>query len=151
MEETLKDHHSIGRVALFLGAALMIAHAIGVFNDWYNLIPWYDIPLHFWSGAEGALVFYWLAYRFPGYVNIEKNFSVTLVMVLGWVALGGVLWEFGEYLYDLIVYVNGFSLRPAQFSLDDTLADLVFDLAGGLGVAVRMGLGYHNRHNSHGK
>jgi len=147
MEETLKDHHSIGRVSLFLGATLMIAHAIGVANDWYNVIPWYDIPLHFLWGAEGALIFYWLIYRFPGYVNVEKNFSVTLVMVLGWVALGGVLWEFGEYLYDLIVYINGFSLRPVQFGLDDTLADIVFDLIGGIGIAVRMGIGYHNRHN----
>lgn len=151
MEETLGDHKGIGRAALFGVAALMIVHTIGVSNDLYNLIPWFDIPLHFLWGAEGALIFYWLVYRFPGYINVEKNFSVTLVMVLGWVALGGVIWEFGEFLYDLLVYVNGFSLRPLQFSLDDTLADLAFDLSGGLGVAVKMGLGYHNRHKNHGK
>ena len=141
MEEALDK--ILWRIIFPLGIVLVIIHSIGVMNNFYNLIGWFDIPLHFLWGAFGALLFYWLVYKFPGYVNAGKNFLVTLVMVLGWVALGGVLWEFGEYFYDLVVYIYGFSAGLVQFSLDDTLADLVFNLFGALGIAVIMRLSYH--------
>jgi len=147
MEKAVDRHRKIWLIGVWFGAASMIAHVIGVYNNWYNGIPWFDIPLHLSWGAWGALLFYWLIYRFKGYVNVDKNFLVTLVMVLSWVALGGVLWEFGEYLYDLIVYANGFSATPLQFSLDDTLADLVYDLFGGLMVAVIIKRTYQNGEN----
>lgn len=143
MEEALVKHKNLGRIVFPSIFVLVVIHAIAVFNDLYNLVQWFDIPLHFLWGAVGALTFYWLAYRFPGYINVEKNFLVTFVMVLGWVALVGVIWEFSEFLYDLIVYVNGFSIRLVQFSLDDTIADLAFDLFGAVVVAVAMRLSYH--------
>ena len=46
-------------------------------------------------------------------------------------------------MYDLTVYVYGFSARSVQFSLDDTIADLAFDLSGAIIVAVAMRLSYH--------
>ena len=143
MEKALVQHKILWRVIYPFVVVLSIVHIIGVMNNLYNLVGWFDIPLHFFWGLVGALVFYWLAYRFPGYVNVEKNCIVTLVMVLSWVALGGVIWEFSEFLYDLLVYANGLSVSPVQFSLDDTIGDLAFDLIGAIVVAVAMRLSYH--------
>lgn len=143
MEEALIEHKNLGRVIFPSIFILFVVHAIAVFNNLYNLVQWIDIPLHLMWGSIGALLLYWLAYRFPGYINVEKSFLITLVMVLSWVALGGVVWEFSEFLYDLLVYVNGFSASPVQFSLDDTIADLAFDLSGAIIVVVAIRLSYH--------
>ena len=143
MEKTIVGHKTFWRVIYPSVIVLLIVHAFGVMNNLYNLISWFDVPLHFLWGFVGALVFYWLAYRFPGYINVEKNFLVSLVMVLSWVALGGVIWEFSEFIYDLMVYAKGFSASPVQFSIDDTIGDLAFDLFGATIMAVIMRLSYH--------
>ena len=81
------------------------------------------------------------------FLDLVDIFFVTLIIVLGWTALGGVLWEFSEYFYDLLVYANGWSANPVQFGLDDTLGDIAFDLFGGLIVVVMVRLGYHKKRN----
>jgi hypothetical protein len=151
MEKAVSKSKSIGRSVVLTGIGLAIVHSVAVFNDWYRLIPWIDIPLHFWGGVVGTLLFSWLVYRFPGYINVEKNFLVTLAIALSWAALGGVVWEFGEFIYDLTAHSYGLSARSVQSTLDDTLSDLVFDLIGGFAVAVAMLLSYHKRGRLHDK
>lgn len=56
-------------------------------------------------------------------------------MILGFVALGGLGWEFYEFLCDKFIAQNGF-METSQISLIDTMTDLFFDLVGGFAVAL---------------
>lgn len=126
-----------------LTVAAFIAHFTAVYHNWYRTASWVDIPIHFWWGAMGALIFYWFFHHFPKYFDPERNFFITLVLVLNWTAFGGILWEFGEFVYDLIVITYGFDLKIVQSGLIDTLSDLLLNMLGGLTVALLMGLRYH--------
>lgn len=67
----------------------------------------------------------------------------TFILCLAFVALVGVLWEFFEFLLDLFVLKTGYltflkmpqgAVMNAYDIYKDTLKDLFFDLAGGLGA-----------------
>ena len=57
------------------------------------------------------------------------NSFILLVLVLSFVALVGVFWEFYEFLYDVLISSRGYS-GFAQLSAADTIGDLFFDLIG---------------------
>lgn len=118
-------------------------HLVATSNNWYRLLSWIDIPAHLLGGVMAAAVFYWFFYNNPNYFNTTRSFWVTLTLVLGWVALTGVLWEFAEFLYDLAVATYGLNLKTLQFGLMDTLGDLLSDLLGGLALAIFVRLRYH--------
>lgn len=144
MEKEVK-RKEIFKAAVPTGTALAIVHSFAVWQRLYYRVPWIDIPLHFWGGALLALGFYWFFYRFSDYFDLDKSFSITLFFLLGWAALGGVLWEFGEFLYDNVVLSVDPVARAVQFGLADTLGDLAFDLLGALAVALFMRLRYHKK------
>ncbi|MBI2011109.1 MAG: hypothetical protein HYS89_02705 [Candidatus Colwellbacteria bacterium] len=132
---------TIVKAVIPTGTALALVHSFAAFNNLYRVAPWIDIPLHFWGGALLALFFYWFFYRFRHLLKIdEAPFLVSLILVLGWTALGGVFWEFGEFIYD-----KSFTLKPVQFGLADTLGDLFFDILGGLTVAFFIRLRYYKK------
>gem|GEM_PF-1613175 len=58
------------------------------------------------------------------------NMFVMLVLMLGFVALIGVLWEFYEFLHDFYLLTGG-KISVFQNSFADTIKDLFFDLVGG--------------------
>ena len=146
MEETIRRRRKkIGKLLFLIGTGFIVVHSYAVFHDWYRVLPWVDVPIHFWGGATGALLLYWLIYRFPGHVNLGKSFVANLLIVLSWSALGGVVWEFTEFIYDSVIGEYGFNMLPVQFGLEDTLADLAFDLAGGLVVAIAMQVVYYKK------
>ena len=120
-------------------------HSAASWGGLYKSMAWVDIPVHFMGGVLSAAVFYWFFQRFPSHFDTGRHFWVTLLMVLGWAALIGVLWEFTEYLYDFLIAKYGFNLNTLQFGLRDTLGDLLSDLAGALALAIFVKLRYHNR------
>lgn len=139
-EEIKQKGETIVKVAIPTGTFLALVHSFASFNNLYRVFPWIDIPLHFWGGVLLALPFYWFFYRFPRLLKInELPFIVLLILVLGWTTLGGVLWEFGEFLY------GARTARPIQLGVADTLGDLFFDMLGGLTVALLLKLLYHKR------
>jgi hypothetical protein len=113
---------------------VLIAHAIGLLFGLYELIEWYDVPMHAGGGfAMGALgLAIWNEgieeVRFKGALKRHLKWWLVPGIVLGFVALIGVLWELHEWLLDLVIPAAG-SLR--QPSLPDTMTDFVFDLLGG--------------------
>jgi len=124
-------------------AAFFAVHTIASFNDLYRSMAWVDIPAHFLSGVFSAAFFYWFFQYRPSYFDTSRNFGITLVLVLGWVTLIGVGWEFFEYLYDLSIVKYGLELKVLQFGLVDTLGDLLFDMLGGAFLAIFVKLRYH--------
>jgi hypothetical protein len=76
-----------------------------------------------------AVLFLWARKNLPFLIG-KNNFFVDFIIVLGFVALIGVLWEFFEYLLDYF-FANRGVMPLSQTSLKDTLGDLFFDLVGG--------------------
>jgi len=116
---------------LIIGIVLL-AHAVGLFFGLYDLISWYDIPMHVGGGfAMGALA---LAIWHEGIEDVtfkgalERHLKWWLVpaMVLGFVSLIGIVWELHEWLLDLVLPSD--ALR--QPDLPDTMMDFVNDLVG---------------------
>lgn len=93
--------------------------------------------MHFLGGAFAALTFYWLFGRlFPHHFNLGRSFLVTLVIVLGWVSLIGVLWELMEFSID-VLFIPGRRLAAMQQQgMQDTMGDLFMDLLGGTTFAL---------------
>ncbi len=145
MEKAIKKNRGIWKAAVPTGTALAVAHSLAVINGWYRSIPWIDIPIHFWWAIALGLVAYWIIQHFPEYIDLDKSFLFTVLVALSLSALGGVLWEFGEFIYDTINSSYGFGASPVQLGLRDTLADILFDMLGGLAVAIFVRLRYHRK------
>lgn len=115
--------------------AIAAIHAAAVYFYLYWIIGWFDVVMHFMGGMWLSLIAIWFLY-FSGKLDFNKNFFLVLVIILGIVALGGVLWEFFEFSFDKIFLgkIDKYAVRIglAQLSLTDTLSDLFFDLLGGL-------------------
>jgi len=120
-------------------------HSVVSVGGLYRSMAWVDMPVHFLAGVFSAAIFYWFFQRFPSHFDASRHFWVTLLMVLGWAALVGVLWEFVEFLYDFLIARYSLGLNILQFGLRDTLGDLVCDLLGALSLAIFVKLRYHNR------
>ncbi len=126
---------------------ILFVHLFATFNHWYWTIDWFDMPMHFFGGFWVAMVYFWLRQK-RGLTQINTrinadNISVnqrvnphisallTIVSCFGFVALIGVLWEFFEFGYDVLISSKGYFF-VAQQGTADTIGDLFFDLLGGL-------------------
>ena len=119
---------------LFLLIFILSFHILALVNFWYWSIDWLDIPMHFLGGLWVALFFFWiLKKRFVQVSQVlEGNFLLLGILSLGFVSLIGIGWEFYEFLYDKYLAEESVLF---QAGVADTIADLFFDLIGGL-VAV---------------
>ena len=146
MDEALKEKKLLRNAVVELGVALIAVHLVAVITQLYHTHPWIDIPQHFFGGVFAALVFYWITYRFPRFFKLIPSFPVPLILVLSWTALLGVLFEFTEFTYDLVIFdYLGLSNFQTQLGVRDTMGDLFFDLMGGLFLAIFMRLRYDGK------
>jgi len=118
-------------------AWVIFFHILGMIAlySWY---PYYDVPMHFGGGVAMAVLA--LALWDNNVINVNlvsKKKWPQLVFytlcVLGFVALVGIGWEWGEFLLDQLATVRQ-QWGLAQTSVADTLADLFFDLLGAMCV-----------------
>ena len=143
MEKKIGNKRGILEVAVPIGAVLVVAHTLAVVNDWYRSTPWIDIFIHYgWTVVLGLFV-YLVIEHFPGHVNLDKNLFATIIIGLSLASLGGVLWEFGEFLFDVIGRMYNPGANSVQLGQGDTLKDLFFDILGGFTVAVFAWVSYH--------
>lgn len=124
-------------------SSFFAVHSVASINDLYRSMAWIDIPAHFLGGVVSAAMFYWFFQHKPSYFDTSRNFWITLTLVLGWVSLVGIGWEFFEFSHDYVIAKYALDLRILQFGLIDTLGDLLFDLLGGLALAIFVKLRYH--------
>ena len=117
---------------------ILVVHVLATINHWYWTYRWFDMPMHFLGGFWVAIVFLSLDSKFK---ILNSKFLVNVILILGFAALVGVLWEFFEFLLDAFLSKDGYSgsfqvLRYGVKDLyTDTLSDLFFDLLGGLTMA----------------
>ncbi|MBI2514787.1 hypothetical protein HYV91_01175 [Candidatus Wolfebacteria bacterium] len=122
-----------------IGLLLLIffVHLFATINFWYWTFRWFDIPMHFLGGFWVAMVFFWLIY--PRFQITNYQLPITIILLLAFVALVGVLWEFFEFIFDLLFSRAGYTgiSRILGYGVKDlyidTLKDLFMDLLGGLG------------------
>lgn len=130
---------------------ILALHAVAFSNYWYWTIWWFDMPMHFFGGVWLAMAFLLLNSKFkilmvrPRSPSIPSrveglngssilqlfDYLIAVFITLSFVALGGILWEFFEFFYDLLISSRGYA-GFAQLGAADTVSDLFFDLFGGL-------------------
>lgn len=121
---------------IILALTIAAVHILAMYFGWYfdQRFDWIDIPLHFMGGIFAALFSWWFGHRFTRF-NIFHNDSLKNILILIAVAATiGVFWEFFEFSFDyFVVSQERFNwLNLAQPSKADTMADLFFDILGGL-------------------
>jgi len=89
-----------------------------------NAFWWVDIILHFFGGLMVAAILLGFLEEKPHIFILSQNKFFSLIVIVSFVALIGVLWEFYEYALDYFLVIH-------QMKLSDTLFDLFFDLLGG--------------------
>lgn len=102
----------------------------------YTQIGWWDHLTHAMSASLVAGV----GYTFARGIDIHNDqihlperffFVYVLVVVLSF----GVIWELFEFALDIVADETGISMPLAQFGLDDTVLDLMYNSVGALIVA----------------
>jgi hypothetical protein len=120
----------------------------GVYFDWYGMVWWLDVILHF-SGGFFVAMFFW--HYFEDYIARGSWFK-NLIIITGATLLIGVLWEFAEYianqtLVDLIY--EKYQIRTYFMGdIKDTMADLMLDILGALTLLTVHSLRGRNAHKS---
>ena len=115
------------KIIVYFLIAFLFLHIFATIYHLYWLFPWFDIPMHFLGGFLLAIIFFYF-WRFA-HISIGNVFG-ALVLMLGFVALIGVFWEFYEFLHDFYLLTGG-KISVFQNSFADTVKDLFFDLVGG--------------------
>ncbi len=122
----------LARLLLILVLIIGAAHILAGVNSWYWTYRWFDTPMHLMGGVWVALLFFYLFEERFRVFDAKKNFLFTIIIVLGFVALIGLLWEFYEYFSDtFIAHLPPNTPRPHPNLYTDTLKDLLNDLIGG--------------------
>lgn len=125
--EPIKDRRVLAIVLVSLIFLIWLLNFLSIALYWYWLWDPIDKILHFLGGA-------WLAVAFFYYIGeFNVSFIKNLALVLGFVALIGVLWEFFEVGMEFLAGNNPFVAIPDLAA--DTMEDLAADLFGGFIVS----------------
>jgi len=126
-------------VVWLTGAAFL--HTVGS-AGLYNLIDQWDSLTHAVSASIVAATGYTIVRSIDlhserVYLPSKTMFAFILLFVLA----VGVVWELVEFVTDLAAQAFGFEATLAQHGIDDTVTDLLFNLAGAI-VAATLGATY---------
>lgn len=116
--------------AFFSITFVLMLDVLLMVTDGYSVLPWADIPMHFFGGFATALLA--LAIHSRVFSNAKtKQIPVwyLLIFVIGFVMIVGVFWEFHEYILDHTVSI-WYGYPISQISLTDTMKDFFDDLFG---------------------
>ena len=111
---------------------ILAVHFAGSAFSWYDRLFWLDIIMHFLGGAWVAALSVYLFGEYWQVISDKAKPFQEFMLILGSVALVGVLWEFYEFLADVyLLKIHPLNLAPDPQVLPDTIADLLNDLIGG--------------------
>lgn len=107
--------------------AIVIAYAIFAIFGLFEMSSIFTYIIHFFGGMWFTYLFLFLFSPFVNHVLTDHytEHIKVFILALGFVALGGVVWEFVKYCIDLsfVLYL--------QESVRHVMVDLFYDLFGG--------------------
>jgi hypothetical protein len=109
-----------GGVAILIG----VLQLLGVRENLFYMIPWYDWPMHFLGGFWIGLIF---AVCSVSFFQTRSSSVRVSVILIGTITVG-VLWEF----FELYLGITALSDLGYHF---DTFHDLLMDALGGITAA----------------
>jgi hypothetical protein len=113
----------------FIVLALFV-HILGSFSGFYDNLPGWDHLTHAMSASLIASLGFIVVVTIDKYAETIYLPSAFLALFIVMLTMAvGVIWELMEFMVD---FTTGSHL---QYSLDDTMRDLLFDTIGGLLVA----------------
>jgi hypothetical protein len=124
---------NFSRIAFLPALIYIINLVLGYGLDIYHKIRWFDTPMHFIGGITIALSahLYFQSQKQSGAIGKINKWNLFLILI-GTVALAGVLWEIYEFSLDQLIYHYAY-FQPSNF---DTMKDLIMDLLGGSAAAI---------------
>lgn len=106
----------------------VFAVVLGSMFNFYKLISWWDIVIHLTSGVILCIVGQAV---FVKYSNSNAlPFMFRFLFLIGFVCLGGVIWEMYEYFIDCVFGIDAQCVVSS--GIGDTMGDLLADLLGGI-------------------
>ncbi|QSX05344.1 hypothetical protein JYG23_11755 [Sedimentibacter sp. zth1] len=106
----------------------IFAVVIGVMFNFYDVISWWDLLMHVFSGIILAIVGNSLLNSLLK--GKKTNPTIRFFFLLGFACIGGVVWEIYEFAVDNILSID--TQRVATTLVNDTMSDLITDVMGGL-------------------
>lgn len=119
-------------IIILLGI-IAAAHATAFYYFLYWRLWWLDIVIHFLGGVWLGSVMAWILFFSKFSQKISALPCFLLFIIVGVSVLGGVFWEFSEFLCDYF-FVGENSSFLLQTGVADTMSDLFFDALGGFAV-----------------
>jgi hypothetical protein len=129
-------------LTLWISSAVFL-HALGTVGvpgtdqSFYTSLAWWDSVTHALSASVVAAIGYTVARGIDEHteaVRLPPRFM--FVFILLFVVAFGVLWEVIEFAIGGAADITGNDAVLTQYGLEDTMTDLVFDIVGGVIVAV---------------
>lgn len=119
-----------GKIIFVLLILILTMHGVGIWYTWYHTIWWIDNIMHIMGGVWIALLFFFeKKNRLPAFGR-HLPFWFYFFLIISVVMFVGVVWEWFEYLVDILFFTEKAEFR-AQLGLPDTMSDLIMDLIGG--------------------
>lgn len=130
MQRTISEKSLLGLV-LFIGAGNFFSIWLG----WYVTIWWADVALHTLGGMWSSMFFFYVFERYVPSFSMPASRIASVLIVVGFVMVVGVGWEWFEYTFDHFFAQERAAWR-AQRGLPDTMGDLLADFVGGAGMGL---------------
>ena len=109
----------------------LFIHIVGSFSRWYDTVPGWDHVTHATSASLIAALGFVVVVAIDKYADsIYLPRAFLAIFILMFTVAIGVIWELMEFMIDEL---TGSFL---QYSLDDSMRDLMFDTMGGAMVAL---------------
>jgi hypothetical protein len=106
---------------------LLWLHSFGILHDYYGRIAWFDELTHTMAIGLAACVIFLLLILLNHHSMSVRLPPLTFPLFMIIFAMGlGVTWEVLEFVLDVTIDT------PMQYSLADSVSDLMTDLGGGL-------------------
>ncbi len=121
---------------ILTNAVLLILSQVAYIKfEWFKNIPFIDSPMHFLGGVLVVSLFLYFFEVRQDLFFLPENKMVSLIIIVSFAALIGLLWEFYEYSVEYYFLKLG-GVSVLGITLSDTLSDLFFDLLGGLAAGI---------------
>lgn len=119
---------------------ITLAHYFGLSYKWYHQTWWVDFVMHAIGGMWIAAASFTVKDAYIPELQKIAPLWLYVLVILGIVMLAGVMWEWIEFLLDLVFFPLRAELR-LQLGLMDTLKDLAMDFLGGLAMTLVIAFG----------